>query len=77
MYEASFDNLGLKNVEINSGFVKQFEKLLAGGIWAIVTMEYFYEEGQKGSAFLIKQLKPIQMPNLDLEDELKKKLTDA
>lgn len=67
VYEATMDNLGLKNVEINSGFVKQFDKLLAGGVWAIVTMEYFYEEGQKGSPFIIKELKPIQMPNLDLD----------
>ena len=67
VYEAVMDNLGLKNVEINTSFVKQYDKLLAGGIWAIVTMEYFYEEGQKGSPFIINRLKPIQMPNLDLE----------
>lgn len=67
VYEAVMDNMGLKNVEINTGFVKQYDKLLAGGIWAIVTLQYYYEEGQRGSPFIIKELKPIQMPNLDLE----------
>lgn len=67
VYEAVMDNMGLKHVEINTGFVKQYDKLLAGGIWAIVTLQYYYEEGQKGSPFIIKELKPIQMPNLDLE----------
>jgi ATP-dependent Lon protease len=46
--------------------VKQFEKLLVGGIWCIVTVQYFFEEGQKGSPFTIGDLKPIQMPNMDL-----------
>ena len=27
--------------------------------------EYFFEEGQKGSPFSVRQLKPIQMPNMD------------
>ena len=42
--------------------------LLVGGIWCIVTLEYFYEEDQKGSPFLLRELKPIQMPNMDLEE---------
>lgn len=68
VYEALMDNLGLKGVEISTSYVKEYDKLLAGGIWAIVTMQYFYEEGQKGSPFIIKQLKPIQMPNLDIDN---------
>jgi ATP-dependent Lon protease len=39
-----------------------------GGIWALVTLEYFFEEGQKGSPFSIRQLKPIQMPNMDMAE---------
>jgi ATP-dependent Lon protease len=49
-------------------YVKQYEKLLVGGIWCIVTVHYFFEEGQKGSPFSIGELKPIQMPNMDLEE---------
>ncbi len=65
-YEALLSNLGIKNAEVPTQFVKQFEKLLAGGIWCIITVSYFYEEGQKGSPFIIEELKPIQMPNVDL-----------
>src|SRR3954470_2593494 len=68
VYEALLENLGVKGVEVNSGYVKKFEKLLVGGIWCIATLEYFYEEDQKGSPFVLRDLKPIQMPNLDLEE---------
>jgi len=66
VYEAFLFNLGTKGVEIPTGIVKRNEKLLAGGIWTIVTMQYFFEEGQKGSPFIIQDLKPIQMPNMDM-----------
>src|SRR6202162_3521461 len=68
VYEALLGNLGVKGIEVPNTTVKKFEKLLVGGIWCIVTLEYFYEEEQKGSPFLIRELKPIQMPNLDLEE---------
>jgi ATP-dependent Lon protease len=68
VYEALLANLGVKGVEVSSSTIKQYEKLLVGGIWCIVTLEYFFEEGQKGSPFIIRDLKPIQMPNLDLEE---------
>ncbi|MGA7500021.1 MAG: protease Lon-related BREX system protein BrxL [Isosphaeraceae bacterium] len=68
VYEALLSNLGVKGVEVESGIVKKFEKLLVGGIWCIVTLEYFFEEDQKGSPFLLRDLKPIQMPNMDLEE---------
>jgi len=67
VYEALLSNLGVKGVEVSSTTVKQYEKLLVGGIWTIMTLEYFYEEGQRGSPFIIRDLKPIQMPNMDLE----------
>ncbi|ABK99890.1 protease Lon-related BREX system protein BrxL [Pelobacter propionicus] len=66
-YEALLSNLGVKGVEIASGTVKKYEKLLVGGIWCIVTLNYFYEENMKGSPFSIGDLKPIQMPNMDME----------
>ena len=67
VYEALLANLGVKGVEVSTSYVKKFEKLLVGGIWCIVTLQYFYEENQKGSPFVIQDLKPIQMPNMDLE----------
>src|SRR4051794_7536483 len=68
VYEALLGNLGVKGIEVGSQFVKKFEKLLVGGIWCIATLEYFYEEDQKGSPFVLRDLKPIQMPNMDLEE---------
>jgi ATP-dependent Lon protease len=32
-YEAEFSNLGLKGVPISSMYVKEFDKLLVGGLW--------------------------------------------
>jgi ATP-dependent Lon protease len=68
IYEALLANLGAKGIEVNSSYVKKYEKLLVGGIWCIITLEYFFEEDQKVSPFLIRDLKPIQMPNMDLEE---------
>jgi len=67
IYEAVLSNLGVKGIEISSATVKQYEKLLVGGIWCILNLEYFYEEQRKSSPFIVTQLKPIQMPNLDME----------
>ncbi|MDP2828198.1 MAG: protease Lon-related BREX system protein BrxL [Sulfuricellaceae bacterium] len=66
VYEALLSNLGVKNAEISDTFVRQFEKLLVGGIWCIVTVQYRFEENQKGSPFTVTDLKPIQMPNMDM-----------
>ena len=68
VYEALLGNLGVKGIAVESSYVKKYEKLLVGGIWCIVTLEYFYEESQKGSPFVLRDLKPIQMPNLDLDE---------
>lgn len=68
VYEAQLVSLGIQGVVVPTSTVKQYEKLLVGGIWALVTLEYFYEEGQKGSPFSVRQLKPIQMPNMDMEE---------
>ena len=68
VYEALLGNLGVSRIEVPSSIVKNFEKLLVGGIWCLITLEYFFEEDQKGTPFVLRELKPIQMPNLDLEE---------
>lgn len=67
IYEAVFSNLGIKGITVPSGIVKKYQKLLAGGIWSIVNLRYHYEEGQGSSPFILEDIKPIQMPNMDLE----------
>ena len=66
IYEASLSNLGIKDAVIPSKIIKDNEKLLTGGIWCIVTLSYFYEEGQKISPFSVMTLKPIQMPSMNM-----------
>ena len=78
VYEALLSNLGVKNAEISDTYVRQFEKLLVGGIWCIITLKYEFEEDQKGSPFSVTELKPIQMPNMDMAQlfEARKAFTD-
>lgn len=68
LYEAQLLNLSVTGAEISERFIKKYEKLLAGGIWSIITMKYFFEEGQKGSPFIVDDVKPIQMPGMDMEE---------
>lgn len=68
VYEASLSNLGIKDAVIPSSIVKNNEKLLTGGIWCIVTLSYFFEEGQKTSPFSVGTLKAIQMPSMNMQE---------
>lgn len=69
IYEAEFSNLGIKQVPISESYIRDYERLLCGGIWCIVQMEYYYDEAdKKRSPFLIHKLTPIQMPSLDFEE---------
>jgi len=95
-YIARFVNLKIDPFEVGSDLVVHNEKLLIGGIWCIIKMEYVGLEEEEGeseedavdifgnkqvkkkkekkkkskynSPFAIAALKPIQMPNLDLDE---------
>lgn len=82
-YRAVFSNLNLKNVIVADSYIKQFEKLLSGGIWCIIRMNYnrledrydeFDNEAPKGSKknrvspFEIEELTPIQLPHMDMQE---------
>ncbi|MFJ7668255.1 protease Lon-related BREX system protein BrxL [Lysinibacillus sp. NPDC097195] len=68
-YEAEFSNLGLKGVPVSSSYVKEFDKLLVGGIWCMVKIDYFFdEEVRNTNPFSVSNLKPIQMPNMDINE---------
>lgn len=70
-YEAEFSNLGIKNIPISETYPTKFDRLLCGGIWCIVQLEYEYiEEEKNASPIRIHKLTPIQMPHVDI-DELK------
>lgn len=69
---AAFSNLGLGDVPIDDEYPEQYDRLLCGGIWCIVQLEYEYNEEDKknGYPIQIRKLTPIQMPHVDI-DELK------
>ena len=66
VYEAVFSNLGITKIEVEPEYVKKFSKLLGGGIWCIIKMEYSAESSQ--SPFIISSLKPIQIPNMNINE---------
>lgn len=71
-YEVEFSNLCIKNVPIDSSYPSKFDRLLCGGIWCIVQLEYFFVEDDKnGCPFIINKLTPIQMPHIEM-DEIKR-----
>lgn len=68
-YEAEFSNLGIKDIPISEDYPSKFDRLLCGGIWCIVQLEYEYiEEDKKGTPIHIRKLTPIQMPHIDIDD---------
>lgn len=68
-YYAEFSNLGLKDVPISEDYPSQYDRLLCGGIWCMVSLDYEYnEEDKKGSPIKVRNLKPIQMPHVDIKD---------
>ena len=70
-YEGLLSNINIKNVIIDDSYIRKYEKLLAGGIWSILTLEYWFDENSKDSPFKIVELKPIQMPETDISDFIK------
>ena len=70
-YEAEFSNLGIKGIPILPDYVQKYDRLLCGGIWCILQLEYEYvEEDKKVNPIRIRKLTPIQMPHIDM-DEIK------
>ena len=69
VYEAEFSNLGLKAVPISEEYPEKYDRLLCGGIWCIVQLDYEYiEEEKNASPIHIRKLTPIQMPHVDIRE---------
>ena len=78
-YEAEFSNLALKGIPISDVYPSKYERLLGGGIWSIVQLEYFYDEGDKNrNPVTIRKLTPVQMPEIDFEEfkQMRENFTD-
>lgn len=69
-YEAEFSNLGIQGIPVHPDDVSQYDRLLCGGIWCMLQLEYEYIEEEKhiASPIHIRRLKPIQMPYVDMNE---------
>ena len=68
-YEAEFSNLGIKEIPVSEEYPQKYDRLLCGGIWCIVQLEYEYDEEDKfSSPIKIAKLNSIQMPHVDINE---------
>ena len=79
-YEARFSNLGLGGIPISDEYPEQYDRLLCGGIWCIIQLEYNNEDESEiiitdrkpkkknESLISILKLTPIQMPHVDINE---------
>jgi ATP-dependent Lon protease len=69
-YWAEFVNFGHKFVHVPEHYVREYDRLLMGGIWAQANIRHEYDEEAKGkrSPFWIDELKPIQLASFDFEE---------
>ena len=74
-YWARLLNSNIKQANINDALVVAHEKLLLGGIWAIMDIEYDPEIkiGNKSYPFIIRNIKPIQLASFDLSQFVEKR----
>ena len=69
-YWAEVVNFGNRFVHVPATFVRRYERLLEGGVWSQVDIEFRPDEevGGKTRPFFITDLKPIQVAAFDLDD---------
>ena len=65
IYEMSFQNLGIKKVPVDVQTVKNTKKLLVGGVWCMIDVQYDIVEEKGVSPWSIRSLKAIQMSGFD------------
>lgn len=67
-YYATFSNLGVAGVLLSDRYAEAYDRLLCGGIWCIIQLDYDFIEDKKGNPIHISQLDPIQMPTIDISE---------
>jgi len=77
VYEATFSNLGIKKVLVDSATVKAHPKLLVSGVWCIADIDYEFTEDKSASPWILATLKPIQLSHFDYDSyiEARKQFT--
>jgi len=68
-YWAAMDNFGFSRIHIPADFYRRYDRLLEGGLWAIVDIDFRPDEfDADGSPFHISELKPIQLARFDFDE---------
>ena len=68
-YWADVTNFGHKYVHVPEHYIRDYERLVMGGIWAQVEMRFEYDEESRGkNPFWIDRLTPIQIATFDLDE---------
>ncbi|MDO7977031.1 protease Lon-related BREX system protein BrxL [Oceanotoga teriensis] len=68
-YEAEFSNLGLSDIPVPEEYPKRYDRLLCGGIWCMIQLDYDYDENEQSkNPISITRLTPIQMPQVDIKE---------
>lgn len=65
-YWADVTNFGHRYVHIQDHYVREYDRLLTGGIWAQIDM--VWDDTDEKAPFRISKLTPIQMATFDLEN---------
>lgn len=66
-YEATFANMGISKVLVDSDTIKKHPKLLVSGVWCIADVEYEFSEDKGVCPWILGSLKPIQLSHFDFE----------
>lgn len=66
-YWAELSNTNIREANISDELVSQHEKMMMGGIWAVIDIDYdsTYMIGNKIYPFCILKIRPIQLSNFD------------
>jgi len=66
-YVATISNSNIRDANISDVLVNKHDKMLLGGIWAIIDMEYdpMITKGSAIYPFVVKDIKPIQLSSFD------------
>jgi ATP-dependent Lon protease len=68
-YWAEASKFGHRFLHVPTNYVRQYERLLTGGVWAQLDLRYAYDEESRGkNPFWIDRLTPIQIAAFDLEE---------
>jgi ATP-dependent Lon protease len=72
-YWAELVNFGHKFVHIPEHYIREYDRLLLGGVWAQVEVRHEYDETATGkrSPFWIEELRPIQLASFDMGEYLR------